>query len=109
DITKAVVLAPLGILAQRPVLEAGDAAGYALDPALLDHQAERAELQAIALGHFGGGRRLAGLVVDYRNRAVGQPVEPVGAAVDAHALDPHLRLPLDRQHHASFTLRAAHL
>jgi hypothetical protein len=47
-------------------------------------------------------RRFAGLVIDHGERAVGQPVDPVGAAMDAHPAHPHFAVDLGLQHAAPF-------
>ena len=79
---------------QRPIFERFAARRYALEPAGAADQAEEAELKREAGLDRLLGRRLAGLVIDDCEPAVGKPVDPVGPAVHGHAGDaasPRLR------------------
>ena len=72
---------PAAVANQRPIFEDFGVAADALEPSSAADQAEQAELQREAgLDRF-LRRRLAGLVVDDREPAVGKAVDPVDPAV----------------------------
>ena len=101
-------------LAERPVFEPRRCTGDNL-PALVvrkapvaGNKAKQTELQGKARCHLFLGRRRARLVIDNGKTAVGQPVDPVGAAHNLYAVHLHRAGNLARQHGAAFGLAFAH-
>ena len=87
-------------LAHRPVFVARRIARQPFEPALLGNQAKNTELQRKTLLDHRRAGRFTGLVVDDREAAVFQSVDPVGAPVNLYAFEGHPAFLFDCKHAA---------